>query len=166
MSTSDGTADQTPLTHILMTRKFVCELIANRLILLSRVTFICISKLSIIGSDDGLSRGRHWAVIWTNVGILLTHWGRVTHICVGKLTNIGSDNGLSPGRCQAIIWTNVGILLTGPFVTNFSEILIEIYKFSFKNMHLKMSSGNWQPFCLGLKVLRYDLPPVRHQSIS
>ena len=83
----------------------------------------------------------------------LTHWGRVTHICVSKQTIIGSDNGLSPGRRQAIIWTNAGILLIGPLGTNFSEILIEIYLFSFKKMHLKMSSGNWQPFCLGLNVL-------------
>ena len=72
---------------------------------------------------------------------LLTHWGRVTHICVGKLTNIGSDNGLSPGRRQAIIWTNAEILLIGPAGTIFSEILIEIHTFSFKKMHLKMSSG-------------------------
>ena len=83
----------------------------------------------------------------------LTHLGRVTHICVSKLTVIGSDNGLSPGRRQAIIWTNAGILLIGPLETNFSQILIEIYKFSFKKMHLKMSSGKWRPFCLGPNVL-------------
>ena len=58
----------------------------------------------------------------------LTHWGRVTHICVGNLTIIGSDNGLSPGRYQTIIWAYAGILLIGRLGTNFSEILIEIYK--------------------------------------
>ena len=83
----------------------------------------------------------------------LTHWGRVTHICVGKLTNIGSDNGLSPGRRQAIIWTNAGISLIGPLGTNFSEILIGIQTFSFKKMHLEMSSAKWRPFCLGLNEL-------------
>ena len=72
----------------------------------------------------------------------LTHWGRVTHICVSKPFIIGSDNGLSPDRRQAIMWTNAGILLIGPWGTNFSEILIEIYTFSFKKIHLKMSSGN------------------------
>ena len=87
----------------------------------------------------------------------LSHWGRVTHICVSKLTIIGSDNGLSPGRRQAIIWTNDGILLIGPLGTNFSDILIEIYKFSFKKMHLKMSSGKWRPICLGLNVLKTGL---------
>ena len=56
---------------------------------------------------------------------MLTHWGRVTHIC----------------RRQAIIWTNAGILLICPLEINFSEILIEIYIFSFMKMHLKLSSG-------------------------
>ena len=83
----------------------------------------------------------------------LTHWGRVTHICVGKLTIIDSDNGLSPGWRQAIIWTNAGILLIGPLRTNFNEILIGIQTFSFKKMHLKMSSAKWLPSCLGLDVL-------------
>ena len=71
----------------------------------------------------------------------LTHWGRVTHICINKLAIIGSDNSLSPGRHQAIIWTNAGILLIEPPGTNFSEIEIEMYTFSFKKMHLKLSSG-------------------------
>ena len=74
----------------------------------------------------------------------------MTHICVVKLTIIGSDNGLSPGRRQAIIWTNAEILLIGPLGTNFIEILIGIKKFSFKKMHLKVSSAKWRPFCLGL----------------
>ena len=82
-----------------------------------------------------------------------THWGRVTHICVSKLTIIGWHNGLSPDRRQAIIWTNAGILLIGPLWTNFSEILIEILTFSFKNMRLKVSSARRRPFCLGLNVL-------------
>ena len=77
----------------------------------------------------------------------------MTHICVGKLTIIGSDNGLSPGRRQAIIRTNAGILLIGTLGTNLSEILSEILTFSFKKMHLKMSSGRWCPICLGLNVL-------------
>ena len=35
-----------------------------------RVTHICVNKLTIIGSDNGLSPGRRQAIIWTNVGIL------------------------------------------------------------------------------------------------
>ena len=36
-----------------------------------RVTHICVSKLTIIGSDNGFSPGQRQAIIWTNVGILL-----------------------------------------------------------------------------------------------
>ena len=68
----------------------------------------------------------------------LTHWGRETHIGVGKLTIIG--------RRQAIIWTIAGMLFIGPLGTNFSEILNGIQTFSFKKMHLKMSSAKWRPF--------------------
>ena len=94
--------------------------------------------------------------------VQLTHWGRVTHICVDKLNIIGSDNGLSPRRRQAIIWTNVGILLIRPLGTNFGEILFRNQTFSFKKMHLKMSSAKWQPFCLGLNELMWH---SRHQHL-
>ena len=36
-----------------------------------RVTHICVGKLSIIGSDNGLTPERRQAIIWTNAGILL-----------------------------------------------------------------------------------------------
>ena len=81
----------------------------------------------------------------------------MTHICVRKLTTFGLDNGLSPSRRQAIMWTNAGILLIRTLGTNFSEILIEIHTFSFTKMHLKMSSGKWRTFCLGLNVLMVSL---------
>ena len=32
---------------------------------------ICVGKLTIIGSDNGLSPGRRQAIIWTNAGMLL-----------------------------------------------------------------------------------------------
>ena len=88
-----------------------------------------------------------------NAVVFLTHWGRVTHLCIRKLSIIGSDNGLSPGRCQAIIWNNARILLIWTLGTNFSEISCKIHAFSFKKMHLKMSSEEWRPFCLSLNVL-------------
>ena len=75
---------------------------------------------------------------------------------------IGSDNGLLPGRRQAIIWTSDGILLIGPLGTNFSEILIKIYLFSFNKMHLKMSPGKWRPFCLSLNVLKQKPHKIEH----
>ena len=36
-----------------------------------RVTHICVAKLTIIASDNGLSPGRRKAIIWTNAGLLL-----------------------------------------------------------------------------------------------
>ena len=91
---------------------------------------------------------------FSGIGCMLTHWGRVMHICVSNLTIIGSDNGLSPDQRQVIIWTNADKLSIGLQETKFNEILIEIYTFSFKKMHLKMPSGKWQPSCLSLNVLR------------
>ena len=35
------------------------------------VTHICVTNLTAIGSDDGLTPGRCHAIIWTNAGILL-----------------------------------------------------------------------------------------------
>ena len=67
------------------------------------------------------------------------------HICVSKLAIVG--------RRQALIWPNAGKFIIDPLGTKFSEILIEIHTFSFKKMNLKMSSGKWRPFCLGLNVL-------------
>ena len=94
-------------------------------------------------------------VITTKITDPLTHWGRVMHICVSDLTSIGSDNGLSPGRRQAIIRTNAGILLIRPLGTNFSEFLVEILKFSFTKMLLKVSFAKRRSFCLGLNELMY-----------
>ena len=77
----------------------------------------------------------------------------MTHICVSKVTIIGSDNGLSPEWHQPIIWTNAGILWIGPLGTNVNGILIGIQKFSFKKMHLKLSSAKLRQFCLVLNML-------------
>ena len=35
------------------------------------VTHICVNKLTIIGSDNGLSPDRRQVIIWTNAGLLL-----------------------------------------------------------------------------------------------
>ena len=87
--------------------------------------------------------------------VLITHCVPVTaYICLSKLYNIGSDNGLSPAQHQAIIWTNAGILLIWLLGTNFSEMLIEIIKFSFRRMHLKVPSAKHRSFCFGLNVLK------------
>ena len=51
-----------------------CNGLKQRVVFLThwgRVTYICVSKLTIIGSDNGLSPERRQAIIWTNAGILL-----------------------------------------------------------------------------------------------
>ena len=120
--------------------------------------YYTINILSALWMQKFLQLQRHVSsrsnVEYRCVSRCLTHWGLVTHICFSKLSIIGSDNGLSPDRHQAIIWNNNGILFIGTLGTNFNEILIEINAFSFKNVHLKMSSGKWRPYCLGLNVLR------------
>ena len=95
----------------------------------------------------------------------LTHWGRVRHICVSKLTISGSDIGLSPGRRQAIIWTNAGILLIRTSRTNFSDISSTVHTFSFKKMHLRMSSVKFRPCCLGLNVLTKEVTADHYEHI-
>ena len=80
-------------------------------------------------------------------------------------STIGSDNGLSPGRRQAIIWTTEGILSIGPSGTNFGENSIKIHTFSFKKMHLKISSAKWRPCCLGLNVLRNLTENIQYNGL-
>ena len=94
--------------------------------------------------------------------ITYSHWGRVTHICVTTPTSIGSDNGLSLDRRQATIRTNAGILLIGPLGTNFNEIVIEIHTFSFRKIHLSLSSAKWRLCCLDLNVLMVQLKISHH----
>ena len=67
----------------------------------------------------------------------------MTHFCVTNLTTNGSDHGL-------LSWTKP---LSNPMLkyclgTNFGEIVIQIQTFSFKKMHLKVSSTKWGLFCV------------------
>ena len=79
-----------------------------------------------------------------------------SNISLGYMLNIFNVRLITPDRRQAIIWTNTGLFLIEPLETNVSEILIEIYTFSFKKMHLKISFVKWRSVCLGLNVLRPD----------
>ena len=52
-----------------------------------RMTHICVGKLTIFGSDNGLSPGRRQAIIWTNAGILLiwplgTNFGEILMVFI------------------------------------------------------------------------------------
>ena len=62
-------------TYILMGQNLVLNICTVSLPCIlthwGRVTHICVNKLTIIGSHNGLSPGRRQAIIWTNAGILL-----------------------------------------------------------------------------------------------
>ena len=77
--------------------------------------------------------------------VQFTHWGWVNVPPLARIMLLGPR--------QAIIWTSAGILLIQTLGTNWSEILWEIYTFSFKKMRLKVSSAKWRPFWLGPNVL-------------
>ena len=70
--------------------------------------------------------------------------------------NIGSGKGLLPVRRQAITRTNAG-----PLGTNLSEIRIGILPFSFKKIHLKMSSAKMVAIYPGGDELTQQLPRNR-----
>ena len=93
--------------------------------------------------DRSLFPHRKLRNIYKTIKASSTHWAEWRIYASANYTIIGSNKCLSPGRRQAITLTKDIILLTGPLGTKFSEI--DIYTFSFKKMHLKMS-GKCRPF--------------------
>ena len=73
-----------------------------------RVTHICVSKLTIIGSDNGLSLGRRQAIIWTNDGILLI-WPLGTNF-----SEILIETGLPLGFFAGVAETLPGVAQGAP----------------------------------------------------
>ena len=57
---------------------------------------------------------------------------------------------------------NDGLLLIGPLGTTLSETLNEIHIFSSKKTHMKVSSVECRPFCLGLNVIFFELWMKKH----
>ena len=106
-------------------------LLANMEYSVSRLGWVIPKKLSI---------NQSWLSPWCHI-----------YASVNRIS-IGSDNGFLPIRRQAIIQTNTGLVSIGPLGTNFSEILIKIWDFSFMKMYLKyivceitaiLSMGRW-----------------------
>ena len=134
---------------------------------------MCVSKLTIFGSDNGLLRGRRQAIIGNNGGILLIGplgtnfseiWMEIQIFSLKKMClkmsyakcfpfRLGLNVLLSWLQWYIEFLKSRGILLIGPLGTNFSEIWMEIQIFSLKKMCLKMSSAKCVPFRLGLNVL-------------
>ena len=78
------------------------------------VTRICVNKLTITGSDNGLSPGRRQDIIWTNARILLIwHLGTKfikifieIHISLLKKTHSNGGHFASASMCQPIIYNH------------------------------------------------------------
>ena len=66
---------------------------------------ISVSKLAIIGSDNGLSPDRHQAIIWTNAGILLIgpSWTNLSDILIEIRT-------FACNAFENVVWTMAAIL--------------------------------------------------------
>ena len=132
-----------------------------------RVMHICVSKLTVIGSDNGLSPGRRQAIIWTNVGIL-------------------SIESLGTNSCEILIaihifpFTKMHLkmlsakwrpfclslnLLIQPLGTNFSEIWIKIKHFFFQQW-LELRKTNLSEIWIWSPLYVHPSNWVTHMGIS
>ena len=104
----------------------------------------CVGKLTVTGSDNSLSPGRHQAIIWTNFGILLigpleTNFSEILigiqsfslilsqPQCVEAAHRWPSELGqhwfmYNHVQCQAVTWADVDLLLNDHSGTKFNEI--------------------------------------------
>ena len=73
---------------------------------LGRETHRCVSKIIIIGSDNGLSPDRRQAIIWINAGILLIGPSEITF---SKIL-IEIHNFLQENAFQNVVWKMAAIL--------------------------------------------------------
>ena len=74
------------------------------------MTHICVSKINIIGSDNGLSPGRRQAIIWTNAGILL----------IGPCGNKFLEILIQENAFQNVVWKMAAILSRPQCVDGYS----------------------------------------------
>ena len=133
-------------------RLYNCEIMQSNPIIIT-AGYYCIDHM-----NEMIASGTNYELIYSQRAKFFI-W-ILTHICVSKLTFIGSENVFSPDGRQAIILTNAWILLIWSWRTKFGEILIAIYTYSLRKMHLHVSPGKWRPSCLGLIVLdlRSNMP--------
>ena len=82
-----------------------------------------------------------------------THHPLMPHICVSELDS-------APSHYLNQCW----VIINRTFTINFSEILVKNQTFSFKKMHLKMSSTIWWPFRPGEDELHKMIISWRHQE--
>ena len=111
-----------------------------------RVTHICVGKLTIIGSDNGLSPGRRQAIIWTNAGILLigplgTNFSEIL-IAIETVSFKKKHLKMSSGKCRPFClglnvlmdsWNNI------QWTSNRNSVIF---------IHLKLSSAKMAAMAL------------------
>ena len=106
-----------------------------------RVTHICVSKIIIIGSDNGLSPVRRQAIIWTNDGILLigplqTNFNEIW-IQINTFSFTKMHLKMSSGKCRPYcLGFNVLIII--------SKILSSIHMDTHSHIVLLFPSFNYQ----------------------
>ena len=118
-----------------------------------RVTYICVGKTTIIGSDNGLSPCRRQAIIWTNAGILL----------IGTLGTNFSENSIeiltfsftkmrlkiSSGNRRPFC-LGLNVLRLGWVFTSHSFTWMKIRKFNCDSAYV----GQWKgPMCCAFNTL-------------
>ena len=94
---------------------------------------------------------RYW---YTNHVNGLINWGRVTHICVSKINHHWSREWFVAWSAPSHYLNQCWIIVHWNLKNKLQWNLNKICTFTFKKMHLKMSSVKWRPFCLGLNMLR------------
>ena len=65
-----------------------------------RVTHICVSKVIIIGSDNGLLPGQHQAIVWTSAEILLIPTLGTNSSKISSKMNTGQENAFGNVVCE------------------------------------------------------------------
>ena len=94
----------------------------NAIILIhrGRVTHICVNKLAIIGSDNGLSPGRRQAIIWTNILECIFIQENAFESVVRKLAAV-----LSRPQCVKHVWGPRGFIIFSKFRWRMEQIIWE-----------------------------------------
>ena len=89
----------------------------NKLTHWGRVTHICVSKLTIIGSDNGLSPDQRQAIIWTNAGsLLIGHLGTdFSEILIQILTFSFKKMRLKVSSAKRRPFLGLNVLSYGPW---------------------------------------------------
>ena len=108
-------------------RSHQVKLIPKYLTHWGRVMHICISKLAIVGSDNGLSPDQRQAIIWTNAGILL----------IGPLgTNLNQNSYIfiRENAFENVIWKMAAILSRRQCVNGQRKFIISHF------LHIVVSS--------------------------